>query len=198
MTGPAADRSGALTIPNAVSAARILLVGVFWLLLSGERATGAAWLLAVMAATDWLDGWLARRLDQASKIGAILDPVGDGLMMISAVLGGMIKGWVPLGVGVLILARSLPVAVWSGWVTARTRRTIAVRMTGKVAATLLFIAVPAFYFAVEAVGVVQTWLEAVGWMTAVVGLAFHWCSGVCYLRDGWSMTRRPGPRASGV
>ncbi len=184
MTGDTVDRGGVLTVPNAVSVIRILLVGVFWWLWSGDRAAEAGWLLAGMAATDWLDGWLARRLDQASRLGAILDPVGDGLMMVSAVLGGMVKLWVPPVAGVLVLARSGLVAGWSGYVTVRTGKTIAVRITGKVAITLLFISVPAFYWAVDGS---RFWLEVVAWAAMGAGLVFHWWSGVAYLRDGWSL-----------
>lgn len=181
---------GVLTVPNAVSLARILLVGVLWRLLLDDNPVGAAWLLILMAATDWLDGWLARRLGQVSKLGAVLDPVGDGLMMISAILGGVIKGWVPLGAGLLVLARSGLVAAWSGWVTVRTGNTIAVRMTGKAAITLLFIAVPGFYFAAYTVGAPRILLEVVAWVAMGVGLVFHWWSGAWYIRDGLLMIRR--------
>ena len=183
------------TVPNLVSFARILLVGVFWWLWADQRASEAAWLLAVMAATDWLDGWLARRLDQVSALGAVLDPLGDGLMMMSAIVGGMARGWVPVLPGVLVLARSVAVAGWSGVVTTRTGKTIAVRTTGKVAITLLFVAVPAFYWAVGATGALRVGLEAIAWATAAVGLVFHWWSGMEYLRDGWSMIRRAGRRS---
>lgn len=192
MTGHTPSPSRWFTVPNVVSSARILLVGVFWWLWWADRADGAAWLLAVMAATDWLDGWLARRLDQKTEIGAVLDPVGDGLMMVSAVLGGMIKSWVPPVAGALVLARTVLVAGWSGWVTVRTGTTIAVRWTGKVAMTLLFIAIPAFYWSVGAAGVLRTGFGAVAWATIAVGLVFHWWSGIDYLREGWSMIRRSG------
>ncbi len=187
MTGDPVHRREIFTLPNAISLARILLVGVFWWLWSGDRASEAGWLLAVMAATDWLDGWLARRLNQTSRLGAILDPVGDGLMMVSAVVGGMIKHWVPPVAGVLVLLRSGMVAGWSGWVTTRTGKTIAVRITGKVAITLLFVAVPAFYWGVDAS---RSWLGAVAWPAMGLGLVFYWWSGIAYLRDGWSMLAR--------
>lgn len=189
MNSPPSGRA-VLTVPNAISAGRILGVGLFWWLWADERAGAAAWLLAAMAATDWLDGWLARRLGQESRLGAILDPVGDGLMMISAVLGGMLRGWVPGAAGVLLLGRSVLVAGWSGWVTLRTGNTIAVRSTGKVAITLLFISVPAFYFRVGAEDALGVGLGVVAWATMGVGLVFHWWSGMSYFRDGLSMMRR--------
>ena len=192
MTGPASDHRSVLTLPNLVSFGRILLVGVLWWLMAGGRAAWAALLLIVMAATDWLDGWLARRLDQVTALGAVLDPVGDGLMMASAVLGGMIKAWVPLAVGGLILVRSALVTGWSAWVASAVKRTIEVRMSGKVAITLLFIAIPAFFLAVQASPDLSIWLSALGWATGGVGLVFYWWSGIMYIRDGFVLTRRMG------
>ncbi|MCE2527265.1 MAG: hypothetical protein J4G00_07010, partial [Actinomycetia bacterium] len=114
----------------------------------------------------------ARRLDQVTLLGAVLDPIGDTLMMASAVLGGMIKTWVPLEVGLLILFRSAVVAGCSVWVAARTRKTIVVGVSGKVAITLLFIAIPAFYFAAGAPDGGRIWLAGLGWISAGGGLLF--------------------------
>lgn len=197
MTGRSSDRRRVFTLPNVVSFARILLVGLLWWLLVGGHAAWAAVLLILMATTDWLDGWLARRLDQVTDLGAVLDPVGDGLMMASAVLGGMIKSWVPVVVGVLILIRSAVVTGWSAWVVAVAKRAIAVRMSGKVAITLLFIAIPAFFLAASTSGVWRTGLVALGWATGAVGLVFYWWSGIMYVRDAFSLTRGSGGDATG-
>jgi len=192
VTSSPSGRWQVFTVANLVSLLRILLVGVLWWLLVDDRAAWAAWLIILMATTDWLDGWLARKLDQVTALGAVLDPVGDALMMASAVLGGVIRAWVPLWVGVLILVRSAVVTGWSAWVVVRIRQTIEVRRSGKVAITFLFIAVPAFYFTVEAAGVVRVWLEVVAWTAAVVGLVIYWWSGIMYTRDGRDMARRHG------
>ena len=190
------SRSRVFTIPNLVSLARILLVGLlWWLILSGEPGW-AAWLMVLMATTDWLDGWLARRLDQVTDLGAILDPVGDGLMMASAVLGGMIRSWVPLLVGGLLLMRSLLVTSCSAWVGVRTRNQIAVRWSGKVAITFLYVAIPGFYFSSAAAGAVRDGLAAIAWIAALVGLVFYWWSGARYVRDGFALIRREGLESS--
>lgn len=196
MTASPTDRSQMITIPNLVSTVRILLVGLLWWLLVADQAAWAAWLMILMATTDWLDGWLARRLDQVTDVGALLDPIGDALMMTSAVLGGMIKTWVPLGVGVLILVRSAVVAGCSAWVAARVKATIAVRVSGKVAITLFFIAVPAFYFGAATEEPVRIWLVGVGWVAAVTGLLFYWWSGLIYIRDCLQLSRGHGPESS--
>ena len=197
MNGPDPDYRRVLTLPNLVSFGRILLVGLLWWLIASGDAAWAAVLLIGMATTDWLDGWLARRLDQVTALGAVLDPVGDGLMMASAVLGGMIKAWVPVAVGGLILVRSALVTGWSAWVAASAKRTIEVRVSGKVAITLLFIAIPAFFLAAGASPDLSAGLLALGWVTGGVGLVFYWWSGIMYIRDGLVLTRPLGEVAAG-
>lgn len=192
MSGQDSEYRRVLTLPNLVSFGRILLVGLLWWLMVGGHAAWAAVLLIVMATTDWLDGWLARRLDQVTALGAVLDPVGDGLMMASAVLGGMVKGWVPVAVGGLILVRTALVTGWSAWVVAAAKRTIEVRMSGKAAITLLFISIPAFFLAVQAQADLSAGLLSLGWVTGGVGLVFYWWSGIMYMRDGYVLTRRRG------
>src|SRR5476649_1091502 len=109
--GPA--RSRVLTIPNLISAARLLCVPVFlWMLWEAHPARrGAAVLLAVLGATDWVDGWIARRFDQGSELGKILDPVADRVLLLTAVVALMIDGVVPAWVGAAVLLREAVVSV---------------------------------------------------------------------------------------
>ncbi|MDE0673675.1 MAG: CDP-alcohol phosphatidyltransferase family protein [Acidimicrobiia bacterium] len=183
MSGTRSGRSRVLTVPNLVSVIRTLMVPLFWWVLLGGRPTAAALILVVMGVTDWLDGWLARRLDQATDLGALLDPIGDWLMMGSAVLGGMVETLMPVWVGAVILSRSVVVGLWSGWMTVR-RRPLDVRMSGKAAITFLYVAIPLFYFSADLGGAFGAVIEATAWVAAVVGIVLYWWSGVLYLRDG--------------
>src|SRR3954466_1646006 len=81
-----AARSRVLTIPNLISVARLLCVPVFlWMLWEPHPARrGAAVLLAVLGATDWVDGWIARHFDQGSELGKILDPTADRALLVAA------------------------------------------------------------------------------------------------------------------
>src|SRR3954447_13320253 len=91
-----ADRSTVWTLPNAVSALRLLGVPVFlWLVLGPEADVLAVLLLMVSGFTDWLDGYLARRLNQTSKLGAILDPVADRLYILAVVIGLAVRDIIP-------------------------------------------------------------------------------------------------------
>ncbi len=188
MSGRRSGRSRILTVPNLVSFSRMLLVPVFWWVLLGGRPTPAALILVVMGVTDWLDGWLARRLDQVTDLGTLLDPVGDWLMMASAVLGGMVEMLLPVWAGTVILSRSVVVGFWSGWMTAR-RSALDVRMSGKVAITFLYIAIPLFYFSSDLTGLFGTVLEGIAWVAVLVGMALYWWSGILYIRDGLGVVR---------
>ncbi|MDE0187527.1 MAG: CDP-alcohol phosphatidyltransferase family protein [bacterium] len=191
MSGARSGRSRILTVPNLVSFLRILLVPLFWWVLLGGRPTEAALVLVVMGVTDWLDGWLARRLDQVTDLGAFLDPVGDWLMMGSAVLGGMVEMLLPVWAGAVILSRSVAVGLWSGWMTAR-RSALEVRMSGKAAITFLYVAIPLFYFSSDLSGAFGAVIDAIAWVAVVVGMALYWWSGVLYVRDGLAVVREAG------
>lgn len=177
-----------MTVPNLVSFLRILLVPLFWWVLLGGQPTPAALVLVVMGVTDWLDGWLARRLDQVTDLGTFLDPVGDWLMMASAVLGGMVEMLLPVWAGTVILSRSVVVGLWSGWMTAR-RSALEVRKSGKVAITFLYIAIPLFYFSSDVGGAFGSVLDAIAWVAVVAGMGLYWWSGVLYVRDGLAVVR---------
>ncbi len=170
-----------ITIPNLVSFVRLIGVGVFWWFLLNERILAAAWLVFAVGWTDWLDGYLARRLNQVSKLGAVLDPVADRVMIVSAVVGGLIVGVIPLWIGIPLLARE----VLMGWVTLRLvmggHGVLEVRYIGKLATFILYGAIPAFYLA--GAGVLPDLMTPVGWITGTVGLVLYWYVAFLYIRD---------------
>src|SRR5215469_10801181 len=97
---------GLWTVSNAITLARLLCVPLFlWLLLGADEPVWAGILLAVLGATDWVDGYIARHFDQGSEIGKVLDPVADRVMLIVAAFALIVDGAVPVWVGVLVLAR---------------------------------------------------------------------------------------------
>ena len=74
------------TVPNLFTALRAICIPIFvWLLVSQDRVIEASWLLAALGATDWVDGYLARKLDQTTRFGMIFDPVTDRLLFLVAV-----------------------------------------------------------------------------------------------------------------
>lgn len=127
------------TVPNAISTIRLCLVPVFFaLLLSGYNII-AAILYALAACTDWIDGRIARQTNQVTKLGQILDPAVDRILMISGVLGLLFVKRLPLWIIIIVLFRDLVLIIGGGYFLKRYHIRVAVIYLGKVSTTLLFI-----------------------------------------------------------
>ena len=125
-------RDNALTIPNLISILRLAAVPVFvWLLMGQNRPLAAAALLGILGATDWVDGWVARRFDQVSELGKVLDPTADRIMFLVAVFTMMIDGSVPIWFGILTLVREGVVAIAALVLGALGARALKVTWAGK-------------------------------------------------------------------
>ena len=134
-----------LTIPNVISIIRVGMVPVFvWLLIGRDDPTNAGWLLAAIGATDWIDGFLARKLGQVSELGKLLDPAADRLAVAAAVIGGWISGDLPWGISLAIIVREAVVALGAAIVAIASRAKIEVRYIGKLATLGLYFAIPFF------------------------------------------------------
>ena len=171
-------RDQILTWPNLFTLVRLLCIPVFvWLLFSRENRAAAAWLLGGLGATDWVDGWLARRFDQASDFGAIFDPTVDRLMLFVAIPSLIIDGSIPAWVALLALGRELVTAALALYAQFRLDHRMAVTWEGKTGAFLLMFAVPMFLGAESTLSYapILAWLA---WMFALPGLAYGWISAV--------------------
>jgi cardiolipin synthase (CMP-forming) len=194
MTAPdiAHDR-GVWTIPNAISLARLAGVPVFlWLLLGEDRPVAAGILFAVLGATDWVDGYIARHFDQGSEIGKILDPVSDRVMLIAGALGLLISGDVPLWVGVVVLAREAALSVVTLILAVAGARRIDVQWAGKAGTLALMFALPGFVLvsALDPSGARDV-IEVITWVFTIGGLVLSYYAAALYvpmahqaLRDG--------------
>ncbi len=168
------------TVPNLVSALRLAGVPVFlWLVLGPEEDGWALALLMVSGVTDFLDGWLARKLDQQSVVGQILDPVADRLYILAVVVGLAMRDIIPWW-----LAVSLPLRdalMWGLVPILRTRgySSLPVHFLGKAATFNLLYAFPLLLLG-DGEGVVATLAEVFGWAFAVWGVGLYWWAGVLY------------------
>jgi cardiolipin synthase len=189
--GAAGASAGVLTIPNAVTVLRLLCIPLFVYLLFGrDDRAAAAWLLGFVGATDWVDGWLARRLGQVSAVGKVLDPTADRLVFLVGVTALLIDGSVPVWFGVLTLVREVVVAVAVLVLAALGARRIDVTFAGKTATFGLLFAFPLFlashsdlFFADQA--------GIAAWILGPPSLALSWWAAGGYvpqaraaLRDG--------------
>lgn len=171
------------TIPNLFTLLRLLCLPLFlWLLFGLPSRQAAAWMLGALGATDWVDGYLARRLGQTSEFGKKFDPTVDRLLFIVAVIAIMIDGSMPIWFGVALLARELVVG---GAVAIATlffgMPRFDVTWLGKLATFMLMFAVPGFLMGNSSVPGAE-WFALATWFLAIPGLALSYYTGAQYLR----------------
>jgi cardiolipin synthase len=172
-----------LTVPNALSAVRILLIPAFVVLLASERTRLAGFLLlGLVVSTDWVDGVVARRTGQVTEVGKLLDPLADRLAMAAALITFVVLDLFPLWAALLILVRDaivLIVAVWL-WVSDGPR--IEVRPIGKYATFTLMWGAPAVAWANAGLPF-EDLVAVVGWLWFGVGTLEYYAAAVAYARD---------------
>ncbi len=127
------------TLANAISFIRLLMVPAYLVLLLHGYDVLATALFAAAALTDFIDGQVARRTHTVSKLGQLLDPAVDRILMITGVLGVFLVGRIPLWIILVVLARDLLMLIGGGILLAKYKIRIPVIYPGKVATTLLFV-----------------------------------------------------------
>lgn len=127
------------TAANVISFLRLCLVPVFFVLLFNDQNIAATLVFAVAAATDFLDGQIARRTHTVSKLGQLLDPAVDRILMVSGVLGVFLMGRIPVWIIILVVARDLFLLVGGGIILRKYRIRVPVIYAGKFATTFLFV-----------------------------------------------------------
>lgn len=170
-----------LTLPNAVTAIRLAAVPVFvWLVFGLQDRLAAAVLLAVLGATDWVDGWLARRLDQVSTLGKVLDPVADRVLVAVAVSVILVDGDAPLWLGAAVLTREALVSAAVVGLAAMGAARVDVVWVGKAGTFGLMFAFPLFLVAGSSV----SWhyaAQVAAWVIAVPALFLSWYAAATYI-----------------
>lgn len=170
-----------LTVPNALSALRILLVPVFlWLVLVPERDLLAIGVLLISGITDYLDGKLARTLGQTSKIGAILDPVADRLYILAAVVGLGLREVIPWWLAVLVPLRDVLLFSLVPFLRTRGYSSLPVHFLGKAATAGLLYAFPLLLLG-DGQGTVADLANVFGWAFTIWGVGLYWWAGVLYV-----------------
>lgn len=173
-----------VNVPNTISFIRLLAVPVFWWVLLGQEQVGVATVLFIVVSwTDWVDGYLARRLNQVTKLGKALDPIADRLMIASAVVAGLISPLeiIPLVVGVVLIVREVYMAGVTLTLVSRGGGTLEVRYLGKLSTFLVYGAIQSFY--VAAVPFWEAFFEPLAWVSAVIGLVLYWWVAFQYTLD---------------
>jgi cardiolipin synthase len=174
-----------LTIPNGISAARLAGVPVFlWLVLGPRTAVADDWavgLLIVAGLSDWLDGKIARALNQASRLGQVLDPAADRLYIVSTIVALAIRGIIPWWLVAVLGLRELTVGSALGLLRRRVGfGTLQVSLAGKGATLCLLYAFPLLFLG-DHPGWGGTLARVIGWAFATWGTVLYWWAAMLYL-----------------
>ncbi len=169
------------TVPNLITLLRLCCLPLFlWLLFTVKDRGAAAWLLGGLGATDWVDGWVARRFNQQSDFGAIFDPSVDRGLFIVAVIAILIDQSMPIWFGGAILAREVFVASVMAIATAFGMKRFAVNKWGKRYTFLLMFAVPLILLG-QAEGAGSQWVTGLGWLFGVPALVISYTTAFNYM-----------------
>lgn len=166
------------TIPNVITFVRLACLPVFlWLLFAEEDRATAAWLLAFLGTTDFLDGYIARHFDQVSELGKVLDPVADRLIFIVGGGAILVDGSVPTWFALTVLAREALVSGATLALAALGARRIDVTWFGKAGTFGLLMAFPLFLAHESSLG----WWQGWAWLTGIPGLVLSLYAAALYV-----------------
>jgi cardiolipin synthase len=172
--------SRVFTVPNLLSFLRLLGVPLFlWLVLVREADGWAFLVLAVSAFTDYLDGKLARRWHQISRLGQILDPLADRLYIFATVVALTLREIVPLWFAVLLVGRDVFLAFLVPALRRRGLTVLPVHFLGKAATFCLLYALPLLLLG-DGDGTLALLARVFGWAFAVWGVGLYWWAGLIY------------------
>ena len=172
-----------LNIPNALTALRALGVPVFlYLFLVAEEPIASFVVIALGGITDYLDGKVARALNQTSDFGAKFDPTVDRLYIATVIIALAIKDYLPWSLVVAILARDLILFLVIIYQKLRGIPFFEVSFLGKAATFNLLYAFP--FLLLEEVSVIGPWCFAAGWSFAIWGISLYFYTGIQYLVKG--------------
>lgn len=186
--GPVPD-AGVWTLPNLISFVRLLGVPLFlYLFLVVSADVAAVVVLAVGGTTDWVDGWVARRLRQVSRLGELLDPFADRLYILATLLAFTAREVVPWQFTAALLGRELLLLVALAVLRRYGYGPPPVHYVGKTATFLLLAAFPILLLAATAPAVAPA-AAAIGWGLAWWGLVLYWVAGFFYVLQAGQLVR---------
>jgi cardiolipin synthase len=170
------------TVPNLVSFARLAGVPIFLYLMLGpnHHDVAAVVVLAIGGTSDWVDGYLARRLGQVSRLGELLDPAADRLYILATLLAFSIRGVLPWWFTIALLAREAMLLVLLAVLRRAGYGPPPVHYLGKTATFILLFAFPVLLLA-HASSAAAGWAGPVGWGLAWWGLGLYWIAGFFYV-----------------
>jgi cardiolipin synthase len=183
-----------LTVPNLISFGRLALVPVFAVLIVQGQDVWALGVLAVSGATDWLDGLIARRFHQVSRLGQLLDPAADRLFILVTLIGLAWRDVVPLWLVIVLVSRDALLACLLPVLARHGYGPLPVHFAGKAGTFALLYAFPLLLLA-EWNGAVGTLASALGWAFAWWGVGLYWFAALLYFDQARTLLRSPKVRS---
>jgi cardiolipin synthase len=174
--------SRVVTVPNVLSFIRLLLVPVFFVLIVRGDDFWALVLLVVSSITDYVDGQIARRFNQITRLGQLLDPAADRLLILAALIGLAVRDVIPWWLFTVIVARDAMLIVLGLVLANHGYGPLPVHHLGKFATFCLFYALPILMLG-QAFHQAQWITVPVGWSFLLWGAFLYWWAGVLYLRE---------------
>ncbi len=176
-----ASVSGIWTLPNLISAVRILLVPVFlWLVLGPKADEIAIGVLVLSGISDYLDGRIARSMGTTSELGALLDPVADRLFIVAVVVALGVRDVIPWWLAVVLLSRDVFLFSLVPFLRTRGYSALPVHFLGKAATAALLYAFPLLLLG-DGTSAVANLANVFGWAFAIWGIGLYWWAGILYL-----------------
>jgi len=177
------------TVPNVISFIRLLGVPLFlYLLLGPHRDAAAVVVLAVGGTTDWVDGYVARRLGQVSRLGELLDPFADRLYILAALIGLTVREVIPWWLTIALLLREAVLGVALLVLRRHGYGPPPVHYVGKTGTFVLLTAFPVLLLAAAAPSV-ESVAGPIGWGLAWWALGLYWAAAVLYLAQTVAVLR---------
>ena len=178
-----------MTWPNALSALRLLLVPIFlWLILIDENVLAFS-VLAISSFTDWLDGFLARKLNQMSRLGQLLDPAADRLFILASLVGLAFTDKVPWWLVVSVVARDLLLFFTLPFLAQVGYGPLPVNYTGKAGTFALLYAFPLMLLPEVLPEQASVIVFPIAWAFAFWGIWLYWWTCMVYLRQVYNIRK---------
>ncbi len=176
------------TVPNLLSLLRLALVPVFLVLILNGFNLEAVIVLIVASVTDYLDGYFARKLNQETRLGQLLDPAADRLYIFATLIGLSVVGYIPIWLPMIVVGRDLLLLFTYPILASRGYGPLPVHYLGKAGTFALLYAFPLLLIA-SAFPDVSLFVLPVAWAFAWWGIGLYWWAGFVYLAQVRSVVK---------
>lgn len=189
MAAPSYDTDRVLTLPNVLSLLRLAGVPLLlWLILGPRADLIAVGVMVLGGITDWLDGFLARRWHQTSRLGQMLDPIADRCYILAILIGLALRELIPWWLVLILVVRDIAIALLIPLLKTRGYSSLPVHFLGKAATFCLLYAFPLVLLG-GADSPAALVARVVGWAFALWGTGLYWWAGWLYIRQTISLLR---------